>query len=55
MQDGAKGTNGGMYLCTDNFTITDVARLAAFLQSESGLKVSTPKAPGLKGTHRIYV
>jgi len=28
MQDGAKGTSGGLYLCTDFFSTEDTRRLA---------------------------
>jgi hypothetical protein len=55
MQDGAKGTSGGLYLCTDFFSPEDTRRLANFLSENLQIKVTTPKAPGKNGTLRIYV
>ena len=54
MQDGAKGTSGGFYLCTDAFPKEDVLRLAKYLNEVYGLKISTPLSPNKKGL-RIYV
>jgi LAGLIDADG DNA endonuclease family. len=55
MQDGAKATSGGLYICTDLFTPQDTIRLAKFLSETYNLKVTTPKAPGTKGALRIYI
>jgi len=55
MQDGSKGTSGGLYICTDLFDPADTRRLALFLEQKYSLKVTTPKAPGTKGALRIYV
>jgi hypothetical protein len=55
MQDGSKGTSGGLYICTDLFSPEDTKRLALFLEQKYSLKVTTPKAPGKKGALRIYV
>lgn len=55
MQDGAKATSGGLYLCTDGFSPADTVRLSSYLASTFGLNVTTPKAPGTKGALRIYV
>lgn len=55
MQDGAKGTSGGLYLCTDFFSPEDTRRLANCLSENLQIKVTTPKAPGKNGTLRIYV
>jgi hypothetical protein len=40
MDDGAKSTNGGLYLCTDSYTLLDVQRLAKYLNETYHLKVS---------------
>ena len=53
MQDGAKATSGGLYLCTDGFSPADTVRLSSYLASTFGLNVTTPKAPGTKGALRI--
>jgi len=55
MQDGSKGTSGGLYICTDGFTPEDTKRLAGYLSSTFGLNITTPKAPGNTGSLRIYV
>jgi hypothetical protein len=55
MQDGAKSTSGGLYICTDLFSPQDTIRLAKFLSETYNLKVTTPKAPGNKGALRIYI
>jgi hypothetical protein len=55
MQDGAKATSGGLYICTDLFSPQDTLRLAKFLTETYNLKVTTPKAPGTKGALRIYI
>lgn len=55
MQDGSRGSSGGLYFCTDSFTPEDTKRLALFLTAQYSLKVTTPKAPGKKGALRIYV
>lgn len=55
MQDGAKTSSGGLYLCTDGFNPSDTIRLSQYLANTFGLSVTTPKAPGQKGALRIYV
>jgi hypothetical protein len=55
MQDGAKATSGGLYLCTDLFESEQTIRLSKYLVENFKLKVTTPKAPGNKGKLRIYV
>lgn len=55
MQDGAKGSSGGLYICTDLFTPEDTRRLAKHLSDSLSLKVTTPKAPGNSNNLRIYV
>lgn len=56
-QDGAKGSSGGLYICTDSFTPEDTKRLANKIASlfPDELKLTTPKAPGNKGALRIYI
>ena len=39
MQDGAKGTDGGLYLCTDSFDPAEVVKLAAYLTTRYNLPV----------------
>lgn len=52
MQDGAKGTSGGLYICTDSFTLTDVERLTSYLTETYNIRCSIHKA---KGNYRIYI
>ncbi|KAF2135074.1 uncharacterized protein K452DRAFT_340150 [Aplosporella prunicola CBS 121167] len=52
MQDGARGTSKGLYLCTDSFTHADVKRLTQYLIDTYNLKCSIHKAGG---NHRIYI
>lgn len=54
MQDGAKGSSGGLYICTDFFKPKDTQRIAKYIIKTYNLKVTTPKAPGNKGALRIY-
>lgn len=54
MQDGAKATSGGLYLCTDLFEAEDTIRLSNYLIKTFNIKVTTPKAPGNNGALRIY-
>ena len=55
MQDWAKASSGGLYLCTDLYTPEDTKRLAKYLHDKFKLEVTTPKAPGSNGALRIYV
>ena len=52
MQDGAKGTCKGLYICTDCFTFTDVQRLTSYLTETYNLRCSIHKA---QGNYRIYI
>lgn len=52
MQDGARGTSKGLYLCTDSFTHADVQRLTQYLIDKYNLKCSIHKAGR---NHRIYI
>ena len=45
MQDGAKASSKGLYLCTDSFTLEDTQRLSLFLNKTYNLKVTTPPPP----------
>lgn len=55
MQDGAKATSGGLYICTDFFDPKDTIRLSKYLIKTYNLELTTPKAPGSKGTLIIYI
>lgn len=57
MQDGAKATSGGLYICTDNFTSSDVIRLANYISNRYKLQTTTPKAPNSSknNSFRIYI
>jgi hypothetical protein len=58
MQDGARSTSGGLYLCTDSFDPAAVVKLAAYLTTRYNLACTTPKAPGKLGKlghKRIYI
>jgi len=55
MQDGGKGSSGGLYLCTDCFSSEDTIRIAQYMIDKFNLKLTTPKSPGKKGHLRIYV
>lgn len=57
MQDGAKGSSRGLFICTDLYTPEETKRLAnkiAILFQEK-LNITTPKAPGNRGALRIYI
>ena len=41
LQDGAKGSSGGLYICTDSFNPKDTKRLAQYLINNFQLKVTT--------------
>jgi len=41
MQDGAKGSSGGLYICTYSFNPKDTKRLAQYLINNFQLKVTT--------------
>lgn len=55
MQDGAKATSGGLYICTDLFSPEDTIRLSNHLSDKYKLKITTPKSPGNSGKLRIYI
>ena len=55
MQDGSFSTSKGLYLCTDSFTPEDSIRLAHYINKKFDLKTTNPKAPGNKGSLRIYI
>lgn len=57
MQDGAKGSSGGLYICTDLYTPEETKRLANKIASlfQENLNITTPKAPGNRGALRIYI
>jgi LAGLIDADG DNA endonuclease family len=55
MQDGAKATSGGLYICTDLFEAEHTIKLSKYLTETFSLKVTTPKAPGKTGALRIYI
>lgn len=52
MQDGAKGTCKGLYICTDSFTYADVERLSQYLSQIYNIKCSIHKAGK---NYRIYI
>ena len=52
MQDGARGTSKGLYLCTDSFTYVEVKRLSLYLINKYDIKCSTHKAGK---NYRIYI
>lgn len=54
MQDGSYTSSGGLYLCSDSFSLKDNKRLIIFLHNTYNLKVTLHKAP-VKGQYRIYV
>jgi len=55
MQDGAKSSSGGLYLCTDFFSQKDIIRIANYMTNKWNIKLTTPKAPGKNKSLRIYV
>lgn len=55
MQEGAKATSGGLYICTDLFEAEYTIKLSKYLTETFYLKVTTPKAPGKTGALRIYI
>ena len=52
MQDGARGSSKGLYICTDAFSHKDVKRLTQYLSDRFNIKCSIHKTGG---KHRIYV
>jgi len=52
MQDGARGTSKGLYLCTDSFTYVEVNRLSLYLINKYDIKCSIHKAGK---NYRIYI
>jgi hypothetical protein len=52
MQDGARGSSKGLYLCTDSFTHDDVKRLSLYLMNKFDIKCSIHKAGK---NFRIYI
>ena len=52
MQDGARGTSKGLYLCTDSFTLAEVQRLSQYLSNKYDIKCSIHKAGK---NYRIYI
>lgn len=52
MQDGARGSSKGLYLCTDSFTHSEVKRLAEYLIDKYGIKCSIHKTGG---NYRIFI
>ena len=52
MQDGARGTSKGLYLCTDSFTLAEVQRLSQYLSNKYDIKCSIHKSGG---NYRIYI
>jgi len=55
MQDGAKATSGGLYICTDLFEAEHTIKLSNYLTETFNLKVTTPKAPSKTGALIIYI
>ena len=51
-QDGSKGTSGGLYICTDSFTFTDVKLLTSYLTETYNIRCSIHK---VQGNFRIYI
>src|SRR4051812_47439998 len=49
-----RGASGGLTLCTDSFTETEVLLLISVLQVKFGMICSIQKAPN-KGQYRIYI
>lgn len=52
MQDGARGSSKGLYLCTDSFTQKDVNHLVNYLKIKYKLSCSIHK---VNGRFRIYI
>lgn len=52
MQDGSKGTSGGLYICTDNFTKTEVKYLINYIKIRYAISCSIHT---VNGRYRIYV
>ena len=52
MQDGARGSAKGLYICTDAFSHDDVKRVTQYLTDRYNIKCSIHKTGG---KHRIYV
>lgn len=46
MQDGARGSGKGLYICTDAFSHDDVKRLTQYLIDRYNLKCSIHKSGG---------
>ena len=43
MQDGAKSTSGGLYLCNDSFIAEDTIRLANYMSDKFSIQFTTLK------------
>nr|YP_009710750.1 LAGLIDADG endonuclease type 2 [Amanita thiersii]QFZ98698.1 LAGLIDADG endonuclease type 2 [Amanita thiersii] len=52
MQDGARGTSNGLYLCTDSFSFSEVNRLKDYLTERYKIKCTIHK---VNGRFRIYI
>lgn len=52
MQDGSKGTSGGLYISTESFTLADIQRLTVYLKDTYNLSCSIHKN---QGKYRIYI
>jgi len=52
MQDGARGTSKGLYLCTNSFTYVEDKRLSLYLINKYDIKCSIHKAGK---NYRIYI
>jgi hypothetical protein len=52
MQDGSKGTSGGLYISTESFTLIDIERLTIYLKNIYNLSCSIHKN---QGKYRIYI
>lgn len=52
MQDGAKGSCKGLYICTDSFIYADVEILSQYLSYTYNIKCSIHKS---RNNYRIYI
>lgn len=52
MQDGSKGTSGGLYISTESFTLLEIQRLTVYLKTTYNISCSIHKN---QGKYRIYI
>lgn len=54
LDDGTRGTMGGLYIATDDFPVEDTERLAELIGNYCNFKLKLHKS-GTKGQYRLYI